>query len=1573
MDGHASGWYDRTVRRAMSRAKKVFPELKKKENQAVFKAILAITSNGQKVMPQFARSYELFDKWLAGGRGSMPSNGTWGGERAGAMAAHFEALSLLFTLYGLKGTQQFLDSKFTVGQLNKFGNEVLGLPEGKKIISSEAVDTVVQGSMIFGAKLGNFYANMSGDFSAVTMDLWFMRSLGRIIGDIDRADPEKRAGHKKVLVDAMRAEGIPAPRDPAKFDEKARAMLKARNARYTAARGTDVTIESTPLERAVKLYVDGGKLKETPGSGYERRELRILVGMAQEKLRAAGIFLDNADFQAILWYYEKDLVEALGGKKRGKDADYAEAASILEQKFQRSSEYRSDGARSAGGAGRLRPGHFARFSLSSEEAGRVSELGMPLSEEPAGSFAMGSADYLERVATDLAGRRKNPEQRRAAWNRSKRALEDLVLSLDGREDPRIALSRAAISKERKKLQGKLEDDYVEEVWRFYGGALSMTDDLTKATGYPIIAHLMKKAAGLPQGRLMAESKAKKLGDYSKANYDSSRDLPSWLFKGEIAPDQMAQEMHADGLIKEPDVDLMFWSIQEALDSARRSKLQYEEAWAELQSAKRRAKTEALAWEDKAIRALGRDGAKAGAAVVRDAVRGLAAAMVGLPAEVRGKVGGFSRMAGLTTDKAREKFLLETVAKADQALERFMQDEYALQIRKVLEKGMAENKGGEKPKGKIGVEGSRLFAKIAKVVDLSPDEISAAMGNFDKLELDLLGDDSISEEDRRSALADIFDDRRVFDTYGGLFYSDRDGFLRSAAEMDVALTDISEAYTTGRNKWMAVEQARLDDVHEKQDAVVEALGKTSFMGRKRKDQVQKQRLAFLSTLRYSGVSWAQMLDALLGSKHPLAIRWSRKVGEAMGRKTDKLIEQRSRLEQAMKNAMGPGTNSLQAAQRMFDMQTLESINVRKREGSGKSSELVTRKLKESRDRIQSAMDGTLDPAALGVSQAEFELFKAEEERLFMKGSKAKQVTIEVTEEGEVDGTATLTEAQAISLTMLARQEQYKRNLDKWGWDQDAIDDAEAGLSDEGRILRAWLSREYAENYEPLAAVFRRMNGTDLPQILNYSPVQSYHDGIQIEMDAMGGGMMPEGGLRASMLKSRKKHSAELKINSAFSVYYQHVNQSEHFIAFAELTRELRGVFSSQVVQKAVEARLGKEANRKLLAWIDAIQQNGRTNPDKGDAVHKLLGFFQGRVAKIALGAKIGTLLVQSTAAFASVARIGPTAFMRGLAAAMKEPSTFKDFWSSPMIQRRVLAGASPLQRQAMEEHFNARPTRPMVWVEKALELIGTVDGLFTTISGVAAYQYHLDQNLASGMDYDQARRAAMLEAEDVVRRTAQPVELTDKSLIEVDANPIVRFAMLFGSESRKNLALVTEAISQYREGRITAAEMNRALLFVGVISGGLSYLIRSAWWDARDDDDDEIFDDKHWSAMGLMMSMMTAPAQGIPLVRDAISGFSDRGDLEGVMRGIDAAKKLSRAVKEKDLTDQPVEFVEKQIVSILNGAGMLNDRAVPLAVAANLFDQVFKVGDNLFDDSEEAAKKERAAERKEKKEAKEAKE
>ena len=35
---------------------------------------------------------------------------------------------------------------------------------------------------MFGSKIGSFYQNLSGDFSYLTMDRWFMRFVNRITG-----------------------------------------------------------------------------------------------------------------------------------------------------------------------------------------------------------------------------------------------------------------------------------------------------------------------------------------------------------------------------------------------------------------------------------------------------------------------------------------------------------------------------------------------------------------------------------------------------------------------------------------------------------------------------------------------------------------------------------------------------------------------------------------------------------------------------------------------------------------------------------------------------------------------------------------------------------------------------------------------------------------------------------------------------------------------------------------------------------------------------------------------------------------------------------------------------------------------------------------------------------------------------------------------------------------------------------------------------------------------------------------------------------------------------------------------
>lgn len=142
---------------------------------------------------------------------------------------------------------------------------------------------------------------------------------------------------------------------------------------------------------------------------------------------------------------------------------------------------------------------------------------------------------------------------------------------------------------------------------------------------------------------------------------------------------------------------------------------------------------------------------------------------------------------------------------------------------------------------------------------------------------------------------------------------------------------------------------------------------------------------------------------------------------------------------------------------------------------------------------------------------------------------------------------------------------------------------------------------------------------------------------------------------------------------------------------------------------------------------------------------------------------------------------------------------------------------------------------------------------------------------------------------------------------------------------------------------------------------------------RDDDDDEIFDDKHWSWWGLSRAMAFAPLEGLPFVRDLVSGFEDAGPLSNAKRAALAIKSVSQAMidDEKDLGKEPIEKVERMIVTTANAAALFSERMVPVAVAANFFDQLFDAADNIFNDQEEADRKERAKIRRESKEAREA--
>lgn len=1002
---------------------------------------------------------------------------------------------------------------------------------------------------------------------------------------------------------------------------------------------------------------------------------------------------------------------------------------------------------------------------------------------------------------------------------------------------------------------------------------------------------------------------------------------------------------------------------------------------QIKQARRVAQKDADAWRTAEMKKLSRRQVRAAREEIVTAIRAMDAVLVGLPAEVRGRVGGFARMATLGTAEAREKHLQSKVRAMDRELERYLQREYRKGMHDLLKQARPKAKAGEKPAGHITPEGHRFFAKIEEVAHLTDQQVEELSDTLTKREADIYADENLTEAEKDAALADNFEDQQIVDQFGAFFSNRPEGGrsvpVKTAAEMAGALEVAAQVFADGKNRWRQQEEVRIEQNRRMVREFADEMGSPDQSKIAARDEERKKLLTRISDRRFSFLSFAQVVESILGPAHPLAKRFIAQADAAETSKTDRMIEVRARFEnfvrRAMAEASGGKVSKLKAAQRVFEMNTERTITVDKREGS-----LPKNRLKIGEDQISIELAGQIargaDPAPLGLSLVEAkEVARVyrEWDQQDRKNPNQKFLKFQRHEKGRVSPYE-MTEAEAIMLTLSARQEQVVDKLDAFGFNEEVRKQAEDGISSEGKLIRGWLAQEFTDNYEPLAAVFRRMAGVDLPKHKNYSPTQYYHDGIQREMDAFGEGLMPEGGMRAGFLKSRKAHMSRPRIESAFSVYMAHMAQTEHYIAWAEPLREMRAVMGSSEVALGIQARYGKATHDALMGWLEAFERNGLETAHRSQTWLEVVRGIKSRLALIALAYKAGTLMVQSTAALYAMARMPMGQYWKGMGKLLTGQLPYAKIFKTDAIQRRIKAGYSPEVRAVMSQNWQRKPTWGAEQVNRGMEVIGLVDAFFTTAGATIAYDYEFQRSKEQGLSDAMAEANAISFMEETVRRTAQPADLGTRSLAELSTHPMAQLLWMFASDARKNTAIEMEAMANWKKGRSTRGEMLRVVFMMHAL-GLMADLIRSAWWDARDDDDDELFDEEHWEAQGLLMAALTGPVEGFPLLNDlasAAGGFESKGPLAPVVRGAKAAMNVFSGEVPKSQQAEPVEYYQRQIQAMAIAAGMVADRAVPIAVAANVVDQIFDVADNFYNDVKEAERKEKRRKRKEKQKSKE---
>ncbi len=355
-DGNAIGWYDRKLKAAKSVVSLVEPRVTQSPDaEAAFDFALAVTSNGQAVANNFEYALEVFRHFMD--NGVMPTD-TWikGGERNKAMIEAFD----FFNTYNASGqnmaVQDFLDSDFTVKELDEYiANFNSQYGTKVKVPSSEGKGTDVKGSYIIGPKIGQgFYQNIRGNYDPLTMDIWWMRMWNRLVGrpfeaskDLgknratirEQVKPKNQdALEKRLTNQTLKELGI--KRSDLKNDETLDTFVTKLERNYQSffrrrskeLKGTKQKVEKPQLFKSSGTMTKNmvPQLQAQPKGPGERSYMRTVTKAAIEKLRQNGYMIDTADFQALMWYPEKQLFRKLGvAPGSGADNDYLDAAKML--------------------------------------------------------------------------------------------------------------------------------------------------------------------------------------------------------------------------------------------------------------------------------------------------------------------------------------------------------------------------------------------------------------------------------------------------------------------------------------------------------------------------------------------------------------------------------------------------------------------------------------------------------------------------------------------------------------------------------------------------------------------------------------------------------------------------------------------------------------------------------------------------------------------------------------------------------------------------------------------------------------------------------------------------------------------------------------------------------------------------------------------------------------------------------------------------------------------------------------------------------------------------------------------
>ena len=456
--------------------------------------------------------------------------------------------------------------------------------------------------------------------------------------------------------------------------------------------------------------------------------------------------------------------------------------------------------------------------------------------------------------------------------------------------------------------------------------------------------------------------------------------------------------------------------------------------------------------------------------------------------------------------------------------------------------------------------------------------------------------------------------------------------------------------------------------------------------------------------------------------------------------------------------------------------------------------------------------------------------------------------------------TLSQSQAVNLTMLFRQEGLKDSMIHEGYTEEAMQQMEDFLTPEAIAIRDWLTTEYADNYHTINNVFKEANGVSLPQTEFYSPARRLADGKvdDLSIDSRGGSAM---NTNPNFTISRTKNFAEVDQSAdALSIYMQHMVQTNHYVAWAQPTKMLRTVFGDKGVKKNINDYAGDSLLGVISERIEWMADGGNRK-----ASHiRWMDNLRAAHTYSSLAFNWGVAIKQLTSLPAYAFDMSFKDFGKYAAKFMAHPvKNFKEMAATDYVKTRFKEGyeRDVIDGLRKEGGIVMKGLQAGMLFGKAGDIVPVM------IGGWMARQRSLDNAIADGMSEAEAQKKATIDFEMITDRAQQAGDMKDFSSFQ-GGGSIFKLFTMYKTSPRQYYANVYESLLDAKAGKKGAASEFGRRLLIGQVILPLTFQFVSDILRNFVDDDEE-FEPENY-----LRAVLMGPLNGLFIAGDfAELGFS----------------------------------------------------------------------------------------------------